>query len=92
MTWRSHALLAVVLLSLTPAVRAQSTSASISGHISDPTKARIVDAKVAAVNSATNARSETVTNAAGEYSLPSVPPGVYRMEVEKTRLQEAGEA
>ncbi|HVO63859.1 MAG TPA: carboxypeptidase regulatory-like domain-containing protein [Candidatus Binatia bacterium] len=83
MSRRSHALLAVVLLSLTPALSAQSTSASISGHISDPTKARIVDAKVAAVNSATNARSETVTNAGGEYSLPGVPPGGYRLEVEK---------
>ncbi len=73
----------LVLISLTLALRAQSTSALISGRISDSTNARIVDAKVAVVNLATNARYGTMTNAAGEYLLPSLPPGRYRIEVEK---------
>ena len=84
MTRGPNALLALlVLLSLTPALRAQSTSASLSGRISDSTSARVVDARVAAVNLATNARYETMTNGAGEYSLPNVAPGRYRIEVEK---------
>ena len=84
MTRRPHALLAIFfLLSLTPALRGQSTSASISGRVTDSTRARIVDAKVAAINTGTNAPYEARTNASGEYVLPSLPPGHYRIEVEK---------
>ena len=50
-------LLLVLLLSLYPcALRAQSTNASITGQVTDPSKATIPDAKVAAVNTGTNFR------------------------------------
>ncbi len=62
---------------------AQSTSASLSGRITDPSKARIAGARVAAINVATNIRDETTTNSVGEYYLPSLLPGRYRIEVEK---------
>jgi hypothetical protein len=65
-------------------LRAQSTSASLAGRITDPSKALIVDAKVAAVNGGTNFRYETTTNAEGAYYLANLAPGVYRLEVEKT--------
>jgi len=35
-------------------LRAQSTGASLTGHITDPSKALIVDAKIAAINQSTN--------------------------------------
>src|SRR5262249_38986836 len=38
---------------------------------------------VMAVNTDTNFRYETTTNAAGEYYLPNLPPGGYRLEIEK---------
>ena len=44
----------------------------------------IAEAKVAAVNPGTNFRYETATNDAGEYSLANLPPGTYRLEVEKS--------
>jgi hypothetical protein len=50
----------------------------------DPSKATIAEAKVAAVNLGTNFRYESTTNAAGEYTLANLPPGTYRMEVEKS--------
>lgn len=62
---------------------AQSTNASLSGLISDPRKARIADARVAAISVGTNNRYEASTNAAGEYFLVNLPPGAYRIEVEK---------
>jgi hypothetical protein len=69
---------------LTALLHAQSTNASLSGRITDPSQALIGDAKVAAVSSDTNVRYETKTNGSGEYYLTNVPPGPYSIEVEKT--------
>jgi len=74
--------LAVVLYS--SILRAQSTNASITGRVTDPSKALIVGAKVAAVSSGTSFRYEAVTNGSGEYYLTDLPPGNYRIEIEKT--------
>src|SRR5690348_14808592 len=71
------------LVSFAPSPRAQSTNASLIGRITDPSKALIVDAKVAAITTATNLRYETVSNASGEYYLANLPPNLYRIEVEK---------
>jgi outer membrane receptor protein involved in Fe transport len=62
---------------------AQSTNASLTGLVTDPTKALIVGAKVAAVNAGTNVRYDGATNGSGEYYVTNLPPGTYRIEVEK---------
>ena len=64
-------------------LRAQSTSASLAGRVTDPSKARITGAKVVAINAGTNVSDEATTNAAGEYYLRSLLPGTYRIEVGK---------
>jgi hypothetical protein len=74
--------LAVVLCS--PILRAQSTNASITGRVTDPSKALIAGAKAAAVSSGTSFRYEAATNGSGEYYLTNLPPGTYRIEIEKT--------
>jgi hypothetical protein len=79
---RISVLLALILASLAPVLCAQSTDASLSGRVTDPSKARIVGARVGAVYFATNARYQTTTNASGEYDLPNLPPGAYRIEIE----------
>jgi hypothetical protein len=66
-----------------PVLRAQSTNASLSGRITDPSKALIADANVAAVRVDTNVRYEITSNASGDYSLANLPPGPYRLEIEK---------
>jgi hypothetical protein len=73
-----------VSLACTGVLRAQSTNASITGRVTDPSKALIVGAKVAAVSSGTSFRYEAVTNGSGEYYLTNLPPGSYRLEIEKT--------
>src|SRR5260370_29094364 len=64
-------------------LRAQSTNASVTGYITDPTKAVIVGAKVIVINAATNIRYEATTNSAGSYDVMNLAPGPYRIEVEK---------
>ncbi len=80
-----HRLASAFLLttSLTLVLSAQSTNASLAGRIADPAKALIVGARVAAVRAGTNVRYEATTNASGEYYLANLPPGDYRVEIER---------
>jgi hypothetical protein len=80
-----HLLLTAFLLMVLTAVPgppafAQST-ASLNGTVSDATGAIVVNAKVVATNLATGVESVTQTDAAGAYLLPSLPIGVYRLQV-----------
>jgi Carboxypeptidase regulatory-like domain len=81
---RVPALLLLFLSSFSPVLRAQSTNASITGRVTDPSKALVMGAKVAAVSSGTSFRYEAVTNGSGEYYITNPPPGNYRIEIEKT--------
>jgi hypothetical protein len=65
-------------------LRAQSTSASLTGRVTDPLKAAIADAKIAAIRNEMNMRYETASNDSGEYHLADLLPGSYRIEVEKS--------
>jgi Carboxypeptidase regulatory-like domain/TonB dependent receptor len=80
---RAPALVVLFLISYSPVLRAQSTNASITGRVTDPSHALISDAKIAAINTATNFRYETTTNTSGEYYLTNLPPGLYQIEIEK---------
>ena len=73
----------LLLLMYTSVLRAQSTNASLTGRVTDPSHALIVDAKIVAISLSTNARYETTTNDAGGYYLTNLPPGSYRIEIEK---------
>src|SRR5271163_36945 len=77
------ALVIVFLLAIAGAVRAQSTNGSLTGRVTDPQKAVVVGAKVEAINVGTNVGYEGTTNNTGEYYVTSLPPGTYRIEVEK---------
>jgi hypothetical protein len=81
---RTYTLVVFFLISSTAILRAQSTNASLTGRITDPSNARIVGARVAAVRVGTNSRFETTSNGSGEYYLPNLPPSTYHIEVAKT--------
>jgi len=82
---RISVVVALLFLMWPPSVlQAQSTNASVTGRITDPSKALIADARITAISSGTNARYETTSNESGEYYLANLPPDAYRMEVEKS--------
>jgi hypothetical protein len=61
----------------------QSTRASLTGRITDPKKAVIIGASVTVINTGTGIHYQGLTNEIGEYYVPDLPPGTYRIEVEK---------
>jgi hypothetical protein len=76
-------LLCAAILLLPILASAQTTNAVITGRITDPSKALIVDARVTAINTGTNLRYEGATNVSGSYVIAALPPGNYRVEIEK---------
>jgi hypothetical protein len=69
------------------AARAQSTNASLTGRITDSSKAVVSEVKVTVINTGTHVRYETITNGTGSYNVVDLPPGAYRIEVEKLGLK-----
>src|SRR5258706_2606975 len=69
------------LLSLHPGFA--QTLGSIGGEVRDSSGAAIAGAAVIATNAGTNAARTAITNDAGGYSFPSLPPGTYSVKVEK---------
>ncbi len=64
-------------------LHAQSTQASLTGRITDPRKAVIAAAIVTVINTSTGFHYQGITNETGEYYVTDLPPGRYRIEVEK---------
>ena len=83
--------LAVVLLSGQWAF-GQESRGSILGRVMDSSGAVVVGAKVQATNVATNTVGSSVTNESGNFEIPYLLPGVYRVTVEmpgfKTAVRE----
>src|SRR6266481_15600 len=75
--------IAIVVLSAVIPLCGQSTNASLTGRITDPSKAVIADARVTVINTSTRVHYEGVTNETGSYYVTNLLPGTYRIEVEK---------
>ena len=76
--------LLILLSGLLPGMLSgQSTSASLTGRITDPDRKVIGDATIRAINTGTGISYPGVTNEAGVYYISNLPPGRYRIEVEK---------
>jgi hypothetical protein len=73
----------VVCLSLSCFLLAQSPNATITGRITDPSKAAVTGAQVIATNVDTGIQQSTTTGAEGLYTIVSLNPGNYKLEVEK---------
>jgi hypothetical protein len=78
------ALLASLLFLASPAhLRAQALYGSLVGTVTDSTGAVVPAANVTATDAGTGQVRETLTNESGTYSFPNLPPGTYKVSVNR---------
>lgn len=70
------------LFALTFGLSAQEFRATITGRVLDPQGAAIPKAQVTVTLTSTGARSETITSADGQFTVPFLPPGDYKVEIQ----------
>ncbi len=63
-------------------LQAQTDAGSVAGRIADPSGAVIPGATISVTEKSTGAISQTTSNAAGDYSFPSLPVGRYDLTVQ----------
>lgn len=61
----------------------QVVNATLTGTVTDSSGAVIPGATVTATNAATGVATKATSNAQGSYTLPSLPPGTYKVSFEK---------
>jgi len=67
----------------------QESRATLLGRVTDPSGAVIAGVKVHAINIEQNRGASSVTNAEGNYEIPYLLPGVYRVEVGMTGFKKS---
>jgi hypothetical protein len=78
---RNYAFCLLAIL-IAAAAWAQQDRGTFTGTVTDPTGAVIPEVKITVTNIQTNATAESVTNAAGQYTVPNLPVGQYRIRFE----------
>jgi len=79
-------ILAVTLLAI-PAL-SQEFRSTVSGVIADPAGGRVPNAKVTATEERTGTKVQTVSDSAGQYTLPFLLPGIYDIQVQADGFKE----
>ncbi len=79
----------ICLFLITGAASAQTDRGTITGTVLDEAKAVVPGAAVTAKHTETGTISKTVTTPTGNYSLPSLPVGVYEVTVELAGFSKA---
>jgi hypothetical protein len=67
---------------LTSASFAQSDRGTITGTVTDPAAAVVPNAAISVINEENGSEYQTLTTATGNYTLPSLPAGVYDLSVQ----------
>jgi hypothetical protein len=76
-------LLPCLVLLLAAVLTAQAPTAELTGTISDVSGAVVPNAEVTATNEETGFTRKVSSNELGFYTVPLLPPGIYRMSVQK---------
>jgi hypothetical protein len=82
-------LLPVILVIASATAAFGQTFGAITGHIGDATGAAVPGAQISLTSAATNAVRTTVSSNSGDYTFPTVAPGVYSIRVEQTSFKTA---
>ncbi len=83
LTHISPAALARLIVLGIAALGSASSAATLNGTVGDPSARGIPEASVKAANFDTNIVSSTVSDGSGLYVIPNLPPGTYRLTVQK---------
>jgi hypothetical protein len=73
----------ILLATLFTTTLAQTTTATLSGTVTDPQNAAVPGAKITVINTETGATRNVVSDDTGSYTVPLLPPGLYRVTVER---------
>lgn len=76
------------LLLISETAQAQSTFASLTGNVVDASGAAVPNVKLEATKIETNFRYEAVSNNEGQYTLPNLPEGTYRLRASSQGFQD----
>src|SRR5512136_237640 len=76
---RSLLITLICLLLIAGAAFGQSGQGTITGTVADPAGAVIPGAKIEAKNNETGALYQAATTSTGNYTITSLPPGVYQV-------------
>lgn len=89
MTWTSRLLTLAVLAIVGTAetLYAQTNTSTIAGSVVDESGATVPRAKVTATIGSMGLQRETVSNENGEYVIPQIPPGVWKVSVQASGFQ-----
>ncbi|HMI50798.1 MAG TPA: carboxypeptidase regulatory-like domain-containing protein [Candidatus Saccharimonadales bacterium] len=87
--WIKVLLLAIAILLAGGTADAQDVTASITGTVSDSSKAAVAGAKITATDTARGLALTALTSADGTYYINRIPVGTYNIRVEMTGFQAA---
>jgi hypothetical protein len=82
MKFKTFLFLLSLLLCLSMSLPAQQDRGSFTGSVTDPTGAAIPNVKITITDVATNVKTNTVTNEVGQYRVPNLPIGDYKITFE----------
>ena len=73
--------IAILLCLSSVVLNAQGERGNITGIVTDPARAALAGAELSVISRDTNAVTKATTTSGGEYNVPNLPPGVYRLEI-----------
>jgi hypothetical protein len=82
--WRMRILAMLVVLVSGACAFAQGGNVTITGTVADPSGAMIAGAKVTVLQKSTSVAHAALTNASGQFNIPSLPPSTYSVTIEAT--------
>jgi Carboxypeptidase regulatory-like domain len=79
MQYARRAILVFAVLALLAGLATAQSTSSLNGSVSDPTGAKVADAKITLTDAAAGLQRTTTSNGAGFYQFLDVPPGNYQL-------------
>src|SRR5262245_35710089 len=84
----AQTLAVALLLTLVCRLSAQTSSATISGHVVDPSGAAVTSADITLTNELTNVAVTAHTNSKGDFQFPDTQPGTFTVLVHSTGFKD----